>query len=574
MALIEIRDVLDNETGKTIFPRTHVNAVIGLEDRSFFEKVQDTQDPTKYSVKLKSEYTGLWAEGWIAAGGVGSGSGGGGGVDLSRVWQSLTNNTDFHNEKINLAHIPDLTTGKITDLESWIAAKGYAVSSAIPTESTVAEWGFTKNTGTVKSVTLTSGTGITVSNSGTAITNSGSRTISISSSYQTYISHGNTAYGWGNHKDAGYLTAETDPTVPSWAKAENKPSYSLTEISGTDDLRAIEAITGNSGLLKKTAENTWALDTTQYLASGTTLDNIADGATRKLSDYLPLTGGTLTGALTMSGANIIPSADDANSIGSNAYRFNAAFIRNIYTSFFQFRDGSTKAVTGSIAFGSGYSQLSIAGENAANYMFYSSNGFFKQGGGVPLGRSDHRWSSVYSVDGNFSGGISIGGNVVPATDLGSSLGYSTRRFSDLNVRTIGSLLEINFKNQENTAQTGYLTFKNGLMVLRSGVDVASSYKQINFHETNGLYPENGSSVNLGYYSSIDNRFRWANIYGVNADLSGNLSLSSTSYIDIGPVRIKFENNALHITKKDSADTETYGLYADGFIAAGGVQQTS
>lgn len=32
MALIEIRDVLDNETGKTIFPRTHVNAVIGMPE--------------------------------------------------------------------------------------------------------------------------------------------------------------------------------------------------------------------------------------------------------------------------------------------------------------------------------------------------------------------------------------------------------------------------------------------------------------------------------------------------------------------------------------------------------------
>lgn len=65
---------------------------------------------------------------------------------------------------------------------------------------------------------------------------------------------------------------ETDPTVPSWAKASSKPSYGLTEISGTDDLRAIEALTGTSGLLKKTAANTWTLDTNTYLTSYTETD--------------------------------------------------------------------------------------------------------------------------------------------------------------------------------------------------------------------------------------------------------------------------------------------------------------
>lgn len=76
--------------------------------------------------------------------------------------------------------------------------------------------------------------------------------------------------------DSGYLTSytETDPTVPSWAKASSKPSYSLTEISGTDDLRAIEALTGTSGLLKKTAANTWTLDTNTYLTSYTETDPV------------------------------------------------------------------------------------------------------------------------------------------------------------------------------------------------------------------------------------------------------------------------------------------------------------
>ena len=55
--------------------------------------------------------------------------------------------------------------------------------------------------GTVTSITA--GTGL----SGGTITTSG--TIAIDSTYQSYISHGETAYGWGNHADAGYLSNQT-----------------------------------------------------------------------------------------------------------------------------------------------------------------------------------------------------------------------------------------------------------------------------------------------------------------------------------------------------------------------------
>lgn len=52
---------------------------------------------------------------------------------------------------------------------------------------------------------------------------------------------------------------ETDPTVPSWAKANTKPSY--------------------------------------------TLDEVTDGNTRKLANYLPLAGGPMAGKIYMTGVN-------------------------------------------------------------------------------------------------------------------------------------------------------------------------------------------------------------------------------------------------------------------------------
>lgn len=65
---------------------------------------------------------------------------------------------------------------------------------------------FTNDSGYVTSSGVTSvatGTGLT----GGTITGTG--TISINSTYQTYISHGETAYGWGNHANAGYAAGTT-----------------------------------------------------------------------------------------------------------------------------------------------------------------------------------------------------------------------------------------------------------------------------------------------------------------------------------------------------------------------------
>ena len=88
-----------------------------------------------------------------------------------------------------------------------------------------------------------------------------------------------------------------------------------------------------------------------------------------------------------------------------------------------------------------------------------------------------------------------------------------------------------------------------------------------------LIPNYTEGLNLGGSSA---NTRWATIYGVDANLSGDLALAQTGHIDIGPLRIEYDatNKALHITKKDGNDTNTYGLYADGFVAAGGVGQTS
>lgn len=78
------------------------------------------------------------------------------------------------------------------------------------------------------------------------------------------------------------------------------------------DLTAIAGLTGTSGFLKKTAANTWSLDTNTYLTtSGKAADSAKlDGQSASyyataasLGNYLPLAGGSITGTIAMNGGS-------------------------------------------------------------------------------------------------------------------------------------------------------------------------------------------------------------------------------------------------------------------------------
>lgn len=70
-----------------------------------------------------------------------------------------------------------------------------------------------------------------------------------------------TASGLLKGDGSGGVTAAVAGT--DYAAASH--TQALSTITGTDDLQAIEALSGTSGLLKKTAANTWTLDTTTYI---------------------------------------------------------------------------------------------------------------------------------------------------------------------------------------------------------------------------------------------------------------------------------------------------------------------
>lgn len=160
----------------------------------------------------------------------------------------------------------------------------------------------------------------------------------------------------------------------------------------------------------------------------------------------------------------------------------------------------------------------------------------------------------------------MGADIYPSTDLGASLGYSDHRFANGHIRTLGSTT-IYLKNGTTGNNSGMLTATDGYMIMRAGTNLAASYKQVTFHETYGFYPET-SGINLGYNGA---NYRWENIYGVNENLSGDLTMSSTSVINLGPAIIEYDavNHAIRVHGTDG--NHTIGLYCDGFVSAGGAQ---
>lgn len=74
------------------------------------------------------------------------------------------------------------------------------------------------------------------------------------------------------------------------------------------DLTAIAALSGTSGLLRKTAADTWSLDTTNFAATS----YVDSAISTALNSYLPLSGGTLTGQISGTAANFSGNVSASN----------------------------------------------------------------------------------------------------------------------------------------------------------------------------------------------------------------------------------------------------------------------
>lgn len=168
-----------------------------------------TMPTSTTSVNIKALF-GFWSQSFVSALGISPGGGGGGGGasylgDLEDVTLSspstgqalVYRNGQWVNAAVNLSDIGGISISNPAAGQAIVYRNGEWINEAINVGVT--------NIGT--------GTGL----SGGPITGTG--TISINSTYQTRISHGESAYGWGNHANAGYLKTSTFEATTWWGRS-------------------------------------------------------------------------------------------------------------------------------------------------------------------------------------------------------------------------------------------------------------------------------------------------------------------------------------------------------------------
>ncbi len=160
--------------------------------------------------------------------------------------------------------------------------------------------------GTVTSVDMTVPTGFAIS--GNPVTTAGTLALAFDTGYSLPTtasqSDWNTAFGWGNHASAGYLLSSTAATT-------------YQPLDG--DLTSIAGLAGTSGLLRKTAANTWSFDTTAYITNTVT-------SLSSLTTVGTLTSGSLSTGFVVAGVTMTLGSD---ATGDIYYRNSSGYLTRL-----------------------------------------------------------------------------------------------------------------------------------------------------------------------------------------------------------------------------------------------------
>lgn len=241
-----------------------------------------TYDSNNNALRVSANADGTGAANFYAQGGVtalGQSSSGGGGGQGDVTWDLLKSSDT---RQINISHLAGDANyaGVMSILTGYTTSgKNYKVQEDSYHHLYVnVPW-------TDNNTTYTNGTGLSLSGT----------TFSINSTYQTYISNGNTAYGWGNHASAGYALQTS----------LNALEYFNSITRGSDGAITFTTNKSNSTTLDLSHQHSFQ----ELTDKPTTIEGY--GITKPSYAFSEITG-TAT-------ANQIPSIQNINSFGTYVY---------------------------------------------------------------------------------------------------------------------------------------------------------------------------------------------------------------------------------------------------------------
>lgn len=361
----------------------------------------------------------------------------------------------------------------------------------------LAKKGYTTNTGTVTSVTLTSGSGITVSDSGTAITGSGSRTISItgmntsSGSTSKCLTEKGTWASFTNN--AGTVTSvqvqASGPLQSSTSTAQSASLSTTISFSNQDPNKVLAGPSSGSSAAAPTFRALVAADIPSLSWNKITSDKpttvagygITDAvSTSALSDYVAKSGDTMTGDLTA--PNYIVKGADASTapavMGRNSSGQSLGTIDFLTSGQMQFR--SYIVGVGSESF-----KLPAPATSGASYDIITSKG------------------------GTMVGGLTLANIDTPILSLGNDAGWTMNKYGNVthkrsNANDYIGIIGYNvsgdirfYYDSGNITTNGYINGSNGVYATNGTLVSRAATPQLHF--------QNASAQDIGGMYASSNR---------------------------------------------------------------------
>jgi hypothetical protein len=257
--------------------------------------------------------------------------------------------------------------------------------------------------------------------SGLVLTNSSGVLSSTSTLANSYLTNSSIVFGSTAVSLGDTVTNLSGVTINSTTIPSSKTLLVTTDIGTSvqawdSDLDAIAALTGTTGFLKKTASNTWALDTNTYLTSGSAAGSVAnslilkaDTGTTEGTDLYTFNGSVAKTLDIKAGSNITISKSAGSwtistSAGIGTVTSVGLSLPSIFT------------VTNSPVTGSGTLTATLASQTQ-NYVFAAPS----SGAGAPTFRALVS-SDIPTLNQNTTGSA---GSVVNALSVGATLAFTT-----------------------------------------------------------------------------------------------------------------------------------------------------